>query len=314
MEIFALHVDCHPSGPDDLYFERNNRPYPSLPHRYCPSCHPPQPLLPPFAEAGVITSNSRVPEAESLKLSHPVIRRLRKIEEEIGEACASLLDEYEQRRAAGDPDVEDSNGQFWQHFIRTRAVTPELCDELITALRQALGLPDDRKIDPLSALGHLHITCNRLPVPDLVRVFYGDGEPLLAGRRTIQALQEAALSRYLVFPVRITMCRKLRGQPPPEVQELLVTGHGGIPRGYVAGKDYTECPTCREITYLTPYAGVALDERQWDGADLFRFTDIPIVFATARAREAMERAGLTGITFRPPSQIHKHEGEITLGE
>ncbi|HEX8234538.1 MAG TPA: hypothetical protein VF600_01135 [Abditibacteriaceae bacterium] len=179
------------------------------------------------------------------------------------------------------------------------SISPKEFQTLASALCDFLKIPPQRKIWPLSRIGILNVICNSPSIPDFCEV--SSGSPPVVSSRAKSAFEESKFNGWHTFPVKVAMAniKKLRESEPPELWEILVIGDGGIPAGLSKGTDYEECRECGFITWHGRLDTVSLDMSQWDGSDIFHFTDMGGIYVTEDYKKAVEAAELTGAYFRP---------------
>ena len=123
---------------------------------------------------------------------------------------------------------------------------------------------------------------------------------------------EHCMTGFELLPVKTRYATKKRPRErrlPPRMWELQVTGWGGIapPESGVARLPEHDCAGCGMLRY-SPITDPSrfVDERQWDGSDLFLVWPAPSrLFLSARVVELMRLHGFTGCVIRGRTELEK---------
>jgi hypothetical protein len=106
----------------------------------------------------------------------------------------------------------------------------------------------------------------------------------------------------LQVETRYTAKRSGKQRVPPRMWELLVTGWGGVapPESGVVRLPEHNCAGCGMLRYSAiTDASRFVDERQWDGSDVFLVWPSPHrFFLSSRVAEIIRRHGFTGCVLR----------------
>ena len=144
----------------------------------------------------------------------------------------------------------------------------------------------------------LKIVLPRQQVGDFVSTWMSD---LLVQERTLELLREEGITGFEVRPAQARFKRPVWGTPPP-LWQIVVTGFAGMAAPESGCHPVGEvCPACGWQNYRTPSnMPDMLDERAWDGSDLFIVWPYPrFIFASDRMKRLVERLKLTGVKFEP---------------
>jgi len=128
----------------------------------------------------------------------------------------------------------------------------------------------------------------------------------------VTCLTELKLTGFFTQKAEVTVA----GRPVPiRYDEFSVTGWGGIAAPASGVELKNNCPVCG----MLDYTGVRnwrnlIDWKQWDGSDIFMVWPLPrFIFVTARVRNVLESARLSGISFHAISELEPQEGGLSPG-
>ncbi|HEY3376200.1 MAG TPA: double-CXXCG motif protein [Armatimonadota bacterium] len=310
MTIYELIADFPTPWPDcandeDVLLGWDNDGAIFLPQIYCPSCNTAH-------NCGI---DDPIPEAAALPYNHPLLQQIRRLSVQLNEAAAAVVGHELEKWMVGDtlPSPDDPLGRQCE---QAGAISPAAFREIVATLRAMLHLPADRKIGPGARFGLMPIFSCTSSLPDIY--FVGEAPPQLVIREPVaDALLDAGCRGWEAFAVRVTGVEQFPYAGPNDLLlcELLVTGHAGIPANYDRDKRFVEsCATCgyQRSGFSKRPMTITLDETEWDGSDIFRFTDVKGVFVTERVKEIFERNALCGAAFRP-THIPLRQWKVDMG-
>jgi len=71
------------------------------------------------------------------------------------------------------------------------------------------------------------------------------------------------------------------------------------------------CPGCGYTRFSSYKDGIIVDERQWDGSDLFTINGYPMYFlVTEKVRDLVVAEGLTNVSFVPAKDLVWSRGVV----
>ncbi len=134
---------------------------------------------------------------------------------------------------------------------------------------------------------------------------------LLVDEQAQQALRENEITGYELLETHLRF--KSGAQSSRTYATLRTTGWGGVAKPE-SGIHITEgpCPGCGWQCYSgLQHPECLFDQTQWDGSDIFMIWPLPShIFVTARFRDIVEEAGLTGLKFIPIDQMKTNDGHM----
>ena len=139
------------------------------------------------------------------------------------------------------------------------------------------------------------------PTLDFVWTWTSD---CLIGNRVLDLFRE---HNFTGFEVRPAFVRRERGTQVIEVNELIITGWGGIAPPESGVSLIEECRGCGFNEYSDVRDGEHLiDRRQYDGSDFFMVWPFPaFIFVTDRVATLIKKTKLTGAMLQRPSELKR---------
>ena len=136
--------------------------------------------------------------------------------------------------------------------------------------------------------------------------------PWVVSDRVRAIFAEHCVTGFALFPVKTRYAAKERSgtrRVSPRMWELQVTGWGGIApaESGVSRMHEHDCAGCGMLRY-SPITDASrfVDERQWDGSDLFLVWPAPSrLFLSPRVAEIIRRHGFTGCVLRGLPELEK---------
>lgn len=116
---------------------------------------------------------------------------------------------------------------------------------------------------------------------------------LLISDRVVELLRE--FTGWTTYPVEVY---GKKGEPIPGYQGFAVTGRCG-PIDDSQSEPQSCAPPVPQGRWSRKWFGLYFDQDSWDGADIFVPEGTGITVVVERVKEAMERAIVTNVVFRP---------------
>jgi len=150
-------------------------------------------------------------------------------------------------------------------------------------------------------IGDLDLTLSKPPsAKSLVWTWYGE---LLATQEAVATLKMAGVTGFDVRPSILRIAG--RGSSSELLQELIVTGWGGLAPAESGVRRLEHCSCCGlSVFSCFETANLLLDRAQWDGSDFFFVWPAPrFVFVTRKVIEVLERAAISGWCAEAPATV-----------
>lgn len=164
----------------------------------------------------------------------------------------------------GDPD--------WYETIRHAEWTEDMDFEQLTC-----PLHPEKHMRAGDRIGDLHVVLPSPNVPDFLWTWYSE---CIMTERVRTHLDDAGTTGYEARPVTVGKVKYARkGTTPdiPELWELSVTGRGGDahPDSGIRVLKKSICEACGFVRHSSYRNGIIVDEKQWDGSDVFTVNGYP---------------------------------------
>jgi len=111
-------------------------------------------------------------------------------------------------------------------------------------------------------------------------------------------IRHANVTGFEVRPVTVSHFKRRVAAVPelPQLWELVVIGKGGDADPASGGELLTRCPVCDYTLYSSFKNGIIVDERLWDGSDIFTVNGYPRYYlVTERVRNLILSEKLTNV-------------------
>lgn len=268
-----------------------------FPNVFCPTCK----LRPS-------NRGRSLPEAGSLPKDDPILVKIRKRHRQMGKARGKISDDLDiLMRTLPPGKLPGKQHPIWRRYDAEGSISPAEFHNLATDLKKALHLSANQVFYPSERIGILGVICNGIDVPDFSEV-----ETPVVRRNAVDILDSYKITGWNIFDVNYKSNKKTAGL---DLCELIPTGDGGLPSGIREGVDYTICEECGFRNWLRPLDVLRLDPSQWDGSDVFYFTDLSGIYVTENCKRAIEETKLTNVFFRPSNMPYKKwEAKLTTAE
>jgi len=159
--------------------------------------------------------------------------------------------------------------------------------------------------------GDLSVALPGREVDDFVWTWYSE---CLVQDHVLDLFRKKRFTGFKTKPVKAKF-KRADGAKPPRLQELVVTGWGGMAEPQSGIKRLSFCPHCKSVQYRTwTNPDALMNEAQWDGSDFFMIWPMPkYIFITSRVVQAIEEAKLTGYRLVGISNLYASSGTLTPG-
>lgn len=247
-----------------------------------------------------------VPEAGVLPPEHPLIRDIKQMGDQYNQALQNAnFNLISLMNAAPEEDLP-ADHPVWAQTTKQGSASLEEYNKLRDQIVQQLNLSPSRVVRPYSRVGRLTLL-SRIHLIDLTDFmpYALASTSFIVNKRVPAVLGKAGVTGWLTFPVSVTQVEagQILSDLESSLCELIVVGSGGVPISLNQRFTRSVCPACNSVVYDKFPEAVRLDEKQWDGSDLFHFADHSSVFVTERAKHVMQEAGFSGVDFRPGDTV-----------
>lgn len=171
-------------------------------------------------------------------------------------------------------------------------------------LRQELQIDPAVVIEPGTYIGHAHLELKTTRVGDFNWPFQGT----FVTEKVIEMFEEHKISGYKIHPIYIDKVVQRKKDPPlPNICEIEVTGKAGEPDADKSNYHLTmSCDFCGRKEF-TDWEGLYLNEKTWDGADIFQFDSLPgRFFVTERLEQILAGAKLKNFVLTPSEELMRN--------
>ena len=158
----------------------------------------------------------------------------------------------------------------------------------------------------------LHVTLASDKVADFVWTWYSE---CLITDRVLDLFRKAEITGFKTKPVTVTGVKRGSLKNVPRLHEMIVKGWGGEVRKESGITVKERCPGCGRTLYGPVLDwSKAIDERRWDGTDIFTLWPLPAyIFAAEPVASLNRENGLRGSGVIPIADVTITQPKYALG-